>query len=632
MWQLFANLKLSAYKGAYDGCPANCVDAAKLSLDPITVKSCQWKRLLESTDTMRASCDMALKILDGDNDVIGFSGKKQSKIPVVAEKYRPHIMSLVEWDILNPLGPYRSSWVSGYFAVAKNEQIARTIMSGGLLSRECKKPPGVNILDIRDLLLMISKLNPRKICCSQMDLRHWFHQIGLEKTKLRHLFHIVLGKETFEFLRLPMGWSFSPFLCQVISWALYTYRLPGDKQLFKQVSQEGLPSHLSLLEDPGFATVLYDNFFMICEDQSVLDEIRSRLVRNMKIFEAIIKEGTLKSFPNKIMRMDLEREPCVDDEKSHLPIHLGLQMGITHRGWLKFTWRVDPHKIEQWKMLRIESLKSARQISQVVGRIIWANSLSLSPLYTIGGVLKIAASLGRHVGTTYSRWDTEYVRTEAESLVLHAAWEKTLRNEWRCDEHRPCREHLYLFTDASSTGWGFVLTDICGLIIQQEKFEWKEASCHWHIFIQEVAACVWSMKLVKMRGRALTVFCDNTAAEHAVRRGYSSNAIALTLIENAKLEEESFIMRRIHTSINPSDPNSRGIYCTAEKAAYAVAHLDDVINNGKTPPDKNSIGLRHCDPDDFEEVEEYLMSHLEDLNFDPASLPPSTYRPVHVKA
>ena len=105
-------------------------------------------------------------------------------------------------------------------------------------------------------------MSPRKICCAQLDLRHWFHQILLEPNgRLASLFHVVCDGTKYQWLRLHMGWSFSPFVCQVLSTLLYLHREDGEEELFIiPAEQAELPQLLHLRKANGFATVLYDNF------------------------------------------------------------------------------------------------------------------------------------------------------------------------------------------------------------------------------------------------------------------------------------------------------------------------------------------------------------------------------------
>jgi hypothetical protein len=435
-----------------------------------------------------------------------------------------------------------------------------------------------------------------------------------------------------------MGWSFSPFCCQVLAWLLLLYRRPGEEELFEAISTDTMPKYLKFRKARGLATVLYDNFGIVAEDASALDEIRARLIRNLNLFEVVIKDGSNKRFLNKDIRDDLRRdeEHTEDGAKKKLPVHLGVQMGIIQQGLLYFAWRADPEKIEKWKMDIPSHEGPARAFARFVGRIIWFHSLQLQPLFTIEPILSIAKKLGRFVGTKYRMWDAQ-LRLESEDLQqLEKHYADVLKNRWIRRPHEQTTEHMYLFTDASNTGWGFVLCTTAGTVVDWGKYEWNAGATEWHIFIKEVAAAVWSMALCNRPYRFLTVFIDNTAAEHAVGRGFSANEVATLLMRRSKIETVAFETRRIDTALNPSDGPSRGLDCDENFVKRACSSLDQYVVEGRAgPPPKTRFAVRHLEPL-AEEAEERTQEGsvpavhivLQELEDDPATLPPAIYSRV----
>lgn len=356
----------------------------------------------------------------------------------------------------------------------------------------------------------------------------------------------------------------------------------------------------------------------------------------MNLFGVIVKAGSQKSFPNKSFRLDLIRDELLPEgtEKNldfpDLPVHLGIQFAISHAGQLRFQWRVDPTKIKNWRTLHVEAAVSSRKIAQIVGRIVWAHSIRLDPLCTIEQILNIAAKLGTSIGTNYALWDSPHCLDSSDLENLKLTWKETLCNNWCCDSRPKAKESMYLFTDASDAGWGYVLTDMLGNILEQQRYVWDATTIKWHIFIKEVAACVWTAKKLSKNGRMLHILVDNTAAEHAIRRGFSCNRIALGLIKAASLQKIRFSIGRIGTKQNPADEPSRGLICPSKKAWDAVKLLMGTVAfepAGKTPS-KGTNALRHCDAPDQEDTEDFLCRNLLKLQFDHATIPELQYRPV----
>ena len=634
---MFANLRMSGYRHPYDETETTDKNPCDMDLDPISVPGCDWEKLIEKSTAMPLLAQKVTKIMAGDNTVIGFSGRCQSKIPVTAKKWEKQLKHLLTWGIISSLGKgNKSLWVSGYFSVAKDLEVARAIMSGGGLSRECNTPESVNIMDIREILRFMTSLRARSLVFSHLDLRHWFYQLKISG-KLKTLFHTVCNGTTYEWNRLVMGWSWSPFLCQIIAWLLYLHRESGDEQIFEEPSGDKAPRFLKLTKGPGFATVLYDNFAIISDDQSALDNAQKRLRRNLDLFSVIVKPGSEKSYTNKEMRIDLKRDNTpneeTDDEKLQCtaPIHLGVQCGVAEHGVLRMAWRADPKKIAVWRRDPPPAmLAPARLIARFVGRIIWHHSLRLCPLITIEPILHIARSLGQYVGTTYKKWDDVFALSEKTHLDLHNCWMIVLENQWIFERRPIPKQKLFLFTDASNTGWAYVLTTVTGIVIEHKKFVWKSGSASesWHIFIKEMAASLWSLSICNKIGVEFVVFVDNVAAEHCLRRGFSSNLIANELMRGAQLESIRYESRRIHTSINPADKGSRGLECDIEKTLHTVQHLDLLVICGKVGPCVNEYSVRHIEVADADHDEEYIKKHIEEILFDPTKLPHNTYRPV----
>ena len=476
MFRLFANLRWKGYSHPYaeavTGVSEEKIDPSKVDLDPITVTACRWRELLSSCKHFNTVRTQVQRLLDGEDCEIKLGVIFQPSFIPTARKWLAQVEDLTNRGIVRKLDPTeKSTFISGYFAVLKTLTTARAIFSGGNLSRKCCSPPPLNLLELTDFLKMVSELKLKSLCFAQLDLRHWFFQIGIGEG-LARLFHIACDGNRYEWCRLPMGWSFSPFIAQTFSYLIYTYKLDHEEELFIfDEVEDHLPRFLRFKKGAGFCTVLYDNFAMVGEDESVVKEVYARVLRNLKIFDIEPKAGTEKFFTKHDLRTTLKRardeEPLsikwIDVEietSANLPIHLGVQLGVQERAQLEFCWRIDPVKIKSWLDVgtTIPREGTARFFARFIGRIVWSQSLALIPLYTIESTLQLAKRIGKFVGTTYSRWDDPMILSEEELHSLEAEWHKVLKNQWRTAKKTDRNaEHLFLFTDASDHGWGFVL-------------------------------------------------------------------------------------------------------------------------------------------------------------------------------
>ena len=342
-----------------------------------------------------------------------------------------------------------------------------------------------------------------------------------------------------------------------------------------------------------------------------------------------VKKGSVTSHTSKQLRIEafaVEADPAL----SHpLPVYLGLELGRLHHGRLKFAWRVDPKKVAVWKTRSVpKSGMLARDFASVIGKIVWATQVRLKPLHVIGDILQIARTLGVFVGTNYKLWKTAFNCTAETEKQLSDAWERILENEWTtygCERG----SEFFIFSDASDYGWGYVASTIDGVVLEERSFTWDtDAHREWHIFIKEVAAAIWSLKACQRFGRPV-IFVDNSAAQYAIQRGYSTNRVACSIIAN--LGPIDFSIRRIHTSLNPSDENSRGLPLNNAKLKNAVRDWNAFVFTEPKIIPRNSCGLQHVeatnDDEDKEEHAPVAAWTLEQIYFDPSTVPQHLYKP-----
>ena len=107
-----------------------------------------------------------------------------------------------------------------FFLVPKKDRWGRAIFNCRQANRDCRAPPSVNLPRVEHLLRKIHEVTAGKgLFAFEMDFRCWFYQIPIIGELARHF--IIACKEKFYMLiGCPMGWSWSPFLAQSVTWGM----------------------------------------------------------------------------------------------------------------------------------------------------------------------------------------------------------------------------------------------------------------------------------------------------------------------------------------------------------------------------------------------------------------------------
>ena len=121
------------------------------------------------------------------------------------------------------------------------------------------------------------------------------------------------------------------------------------------------------------------------------------------------------------------------------------------------------------------------------------------------------------------------------------------------------------------------------------------------------------------------LFVDNSAAEKALEKGFTTSRIALEIMKSKNVcRRFNFQTRRIHTSINPADNGSRGLALDKDLVLEICTNGEKYVAEGKIGPKKSEYSVRHLEPI-WDGTDEELAVHLAELNFDPCSLPQTEY-------
>jgi hypothetical protein len=194
-------------------------------------------------------------------------------------------------------------YLSSYFAVEKERgKSSRAIFHGKRLSSDCTEtglsPVGLNLPTQTQIIEWMARAlgNKGRLWCVTGDWRHWFHQLR-PWPGLTLLFGLRLrerkAQRVFLWQTLPMGWLYSPLIAQCCSWIVLNYHEIGERPFFMNATEgmegSGLPCRLRTHRELEFATVFYDNFIFVTDDETRAHQCASRILRNTDQLRVVVK-------------------------------------------------------------------------------------------------------------------------------------------------------------------------------------------------------------------------------------------------------------------------------------------------------------------------------------------------------
>jgi hypothetical protein len=229
LFRLYQSLGLYSHI-PYDASAWDLENADLLPLDPIKVAGgADLATITRMAETLQ--CVFALQALGWLEDIddlwiVPPPERPPRFIPTPAP-YHPHLQYLAgsRVGVLASVTAQDVRFVSSYFAIPKNDEVSRSIFNGRALSDRCHVPPPVNLPDITDIIYWIKQLTAEskgKLWGMTGDIRHWFHQIRTGP-RVYQYFGLCCREQFYQWRCLPMGWSYSPRICQCIAWVLILF-------------------------------------------------------------------------------------------------------------------------------------------------------------------------------------------------------------------------------------------------------------------------------------------------------------------------------------------------------------------------------------------------------------------------
>jgi len=624
MWQLFSSLGL--YFSAYAMMPHTKVDASQLDLDPITVAGIVYVSLLKSrckANHMNDFVGFALPALmlitePIPADLFDLPTDTRQQRRFTASKWRKHLDGLKRAGLLKPYSLPRLHHIARYFAVPKNDTAARAIWNGKYLSEHTKKAPPVNLPPINDVIRKLQDLSRQgNLCMITADFRHFFHTIKVSE-ELSRYFGVVVenphgGMEAYRWATLPMGWGPSPWIASSIGYAAILWRKPDEEILFEiEPGLTQLPTFVPV-KGGGFLCLYYDNILVAHTDYNILEKVQRRLERNFSgkdhaSLHFVSQESTaryginlLKSVARPFgdgvniplgspLKLFSTKMLCSDDVSAdYLGVSFSLQRPSKKRErdamcFPTLRHRQSSKKHAKWCQLEpLWSLPlSARNLAAYIGKILWRNTISMTPLCGIAPVIAILRRLASHRVQSKSTWDDEnFSLTEEEINVMNLWWNFCVENPWHdCPSDEPIRHVTYLVSDSSDNRWGYLIFTEDGRRSFEKGHKWSTGLQKQHIFMKELCAAIFAIRHVittRPPGADIHIGVDNSAAANALRNMYSGNLMACRLLDTLHKEliahKARIFVHSIRSEDNASDPVSRGRRASNVEIANCFNHL-----------------------------------------------------------
>ncbi|MCG3772892.1 MAG: hypothetical protein JW384_04116 [Nitrosomonadaceae bacterium] len=287
---------------------------------------------------------------------------------------------------------------------------ARSIFNGKRFSLGCNVPPGTNLPDFMRVLEALTRLvkdNKRGFHSIVSDVRHAFHQLPLDR-EISFFFAIarlIEGSEQhWRWCTLPMGWSWSPLICQCIGFGLLLILLEECGANITEYKSMRIPPPIVLVHDASGNLILvvvlwYDNIGIFTCDGSIANKLSASL-KNLfeKGFHYYLKDFTHLG-PNSLNK----------SSKQH-PEYLGVRFrqsakrGFNGEYLCQLEWQPTAKKRERWREINVATSSTCRKVARGIGVIMWVCRLGYKPLCRLDRELTLLrkASAQSNIGGS---WD-----------------------------------------------------------------------------------------------------------------------------------------------------------------------------------------------------------------------------------
>ena len=405
------------------------------------------------------------------------------------------------------------------FDVPKTDPcVRRIIVDGRPVNSRLPAPPKFRLTTPQELAGALAATGA--VAAQVIDLKGYFHQFPLGD-EVSNFFCVRSGQTWYRWRRLPMGFSYAPFIAQSTS------------EVF-----------LGGLLDRG-ATVYLDDILVwgACE---VEVRARAAYIRDrMACANGEVNERKSMQTPAGLVR------------------YIGLEWDVPNASYrIPQDWRAEAQT-------RVEACLGARALPLhrwwgmlgLLFRVAHVHGLRLCYLC---GSLQFMRAWARRVTSGDATWDTECgypegARQEAQGMILRFLGSE----EWLPPPVPPPRRFsVAIWSDASTTGWGYVSTEAGDGASRARWGQWAAPQESAEMFHLELWAARRAVTDAIHRGhRTVILFVDNDAVRLVLGKGHArtrwGNSMLREVTDALDQSGTQLEVRWITTEVMPADGWSR---------------------------------------------------------------------------
>ena len=608
--------------GAYGGIYRRCTPPAqrmRLQLDPIT---CAYVVILMNVlvgmrdfKWLTTACSI---LTDHDAFLEKIKPSKEAKTrthTTCAKYWLPTLEQLARSGVLDELAANAPRRAYGRFFIVEKPglgDLGRGIFDLSIFSRLCARPYPVNLPHLPQILWMIGSWRHKNGFAWAGDYRHWFLQNGFPDPRTRAFFCLECDNKYFQARVTVMGWSWSCFTNQCVTWGIVLGEFPA--KLRQYVDWEALkgdtpPAFVPLRDHHGnvigVILCVYDNIYVFGEDEWLVEKIRKHVIQRSAFCKAVFK----CCYCEKCGTHRPKEDVCGECKKNGYVGALGpdptgksvdLLGGIMAFNGTRWTWT---HRDTSGWTTEVPKVAPRREVAHFVGVLVWDACVSLETMQRIEPAMTILRRITKGVSCR-QQWKETVTLTDEEVITLKSLTQQVLdRGEMGVvDTICPLRSAIagcaipnvqkvvYVATDASNpkVAWAEITRLTCDNVehfLRGKNFDWGLAVGP-HIFYKELQAASWGIQEMCWRysGVTIVIATDNSAVFFLLRRGFSGQLLAIPhmeMIRDHLLASGNSILPILIPGVqNFSDSPTRDMPLDVDRLRATWDHMQAAVSGG----------------------------------------------------
>jgi len=485
--------------GQYDErIPGHLAPIVRTTLDPEAL--CQ---LDTGNSSLRHAMDM-LQSLESwkDHMIVPFEQIPNFFARGTSRRMLKHRARLLYYQVVRDVRQQDIRVVTNFFCVEKKDSTLRLVVDGRKVNVLMERPPRMDLPGLHEVIDYVLSND----YALQVDGTSYFYQFGISD-EVGTMFCANLSAERGQFTpvamtRMPMGWSYAPYIAQLTS---NTLLRAADGRIL------------------GLAWI--DNFFFA-------GKTKEEVLANFKEFRDRCDSCNV--------RID-EREPKPEPVLSALGLHFDLRSKELS---------LDPTWVAK-RNFSLAAEMTPRHLYEITGNGIWHDYAKRIPLCHREACIDVVRRIASLIHNT-NAWDEPVSFSPSELLALQD-WITAVKTNTPVLWRPRSPPELDLWSDASDMEWA-ALWFHNEAIAAGEQGTFGETLMKQHIFLKEAFAADKVLSATRGIPRAINI--DNKPLVQCIQRGFSTNRFVNALIKTWDLDNIN--ARWVSTLVQKADPYTRG--------------------------------------------------------------------------